>query len=85
VLAHDDGGDTLIGLDVVPDLEGEVGDQTDPLVSDDVTKEGVFEAALIILADGDLEEAIAAGLVTEAEIDAALAAIDNGTIDQYLD
>ncbi|MCB0991808.1 MAG: hypothetical protein KDB16_12565 [Acidimicrobiales bacterium] len=51
--------------------------------ADSLTDEGVLAAAVIILSDGDLEGAIADGVVSEAEAEAALAAIEQGTLDQY--
>lgn len=51
--------------------------------AESLTDEGVLAAAVIILSDGDLEGAIADGVVSEAEAEAALAAIEQGTLDQY--
>ena len=46
---------------------------------------GVLTAAGIVVADGDLEQAISEGIVTEAEVDAALAALDAGDLSAYVD
>ena len=48
-----------------------------------VTNDGVLAAAVIIVSNGDLEAAIAEGLVTEAEAEAALVALETGTLDRY--
>jgi hypothetical protein len=39
--------------------------------------------AAILLATGDIEKALSDGLVTVADIDAATAAITNGTLDAW--
>lgn len=51
---------------------------------DDVSDDGVLAAAVIIVSDGDLEAAIAEGLVTEAEAEAALVALETGTLYRYV-
>ena len=51
----------------------------------ELTNEGVLAAAVLIVSGGDLESAIADGVVTEAEAEAALAAIENGTLADYQD
>ncbi len=50
---------------------------------DGVTNEGVLAAAIIIISDGDLEAAIAEGLITEAEAEAALFALETETLARY--
>ena len=47
----------------------------------DITDEGVLDAAIIILSDGDLEAALAEGRVTEADVDSAIAALEIGALD----
>ncbi|MEM7338338.1 MAG: hypothetical protein AAF467_06820 [Actinomycetota bacterium] len=44
--------------------------------ADTLSDEGVAEAAVIILTYGDLETALADGIVTEAEVEAALRILD---------
>ncbi|CAB4565337.1 unannotated protein [freshwater metagenome] len=39
--------------------------------------------AAVILASGDIEKALAEGLVTSLDVDAAVAAIKNGTLDAW--
>lgn len=53
--------------------------------SADLTDDGVLAAAVIIVSGGDLETAIAEGLVSEAEAEAALAAIASGSLSDYSD
>ncbi|MGY9073283.1 MAG: hypothetical protein ACKVHU_10105 [Acidimicrobiales bacterium] len=48
-----------------------------------ITSEGVLTAAVLVVSNGDLEGAIASGIVTEAEAEAALAAVENGTLGDY--
>ncbi|MFT7646211.1 MAG: hypothetical protein ACI8Y4_000945 [Candidatus Poriferisodalaceae bacterium] len=50
-----------------------------------LTSEGVMTAAVLIVSEGDLEGAIASGLVTEPEAEAALQAIADGTLDEWAD
>jgi len=54
-----------------------------PVAVFDVTNEGVLAAAVIIVSDGDLESAIVEGLLTEAEAEAALVALEQGTLANY--
>ena len=51
---------------------------------DDLDMADVVAAALLIAGGGDLEAAIAAGLVGEAEADAALDALERGSLDGIL-
>ena len=50
-----------------------------------VTNEGVLDAAIIILSDGDLEAALTDGRVTEPEVESAIVALENGTLGDYVD
>lgn len=66
-------------------LSGDVNDDADgAAISDDVTDDGVLEAAIIILTAGDLEAALAEGRITESEVDAAIEALDDGTLAFYV-
>ncbi|MCP3935358.1 MAG: hypothetical protein GY708_08300 [Actinomycetia bacterium] len=70
------------------EADGESGEPTSNdgvAVIGDVSDDGVLAAAVIIMSDGDLEGAIADGVVTEAEAEAALVAIESGTLGQYAD
>jgi hypothetical protein len=51
--------------------------------SDQVSATGVVLASVLLL-EGDVEQAIADGLVTPAEVDAAVAAIEAGTLDEWV-
>lgn len=51
----------------------------------DISTDGVLAAAVIIVSDGDLETAIAEGLITEAEAEAALHALETGTLDSFVE
>ncbi|NOX29407.1 MAG: hypothetical protein GXP35_05070 [Actinobacteria bacterium] len=53
------------------------------LAAGEITNDGVLAAAVIIVSDGDLETAIADGIVTEAEADAAISALEAGTLHLY--
>lgn len=62
-------------------------DSTPPEASnlpEDVTAAGVILAATLI-ASGNIDDAVASGLVTPAEVDEARAAIENGTLDRWVD
>lgn len=62
------------------------GDPTAPAESeppDDVTASGVVLAATLIAA-GNIDDAVASGLVTPAEVDEARAAIEDGTLDRWV-
>ena len=78
-------------VDAMPDALASVADSAglaaavEQAAEAGVVDEQVLEAALIVLADGDLDAALASGLVTEADVDAALAAIEAGTIGDLLD
>jgi len=50
------------------------------LAAGEITNDGVLAAAVIIVSDGDLETAIADGIVSEAEADAAISALEAGTL-----
>jgi hypothetical protein len=49
----------------------------------DVSASGVLLAATLI-ASGNVDDAVASGLVTPAEVDEARAAIENGTLDRWV-
>ncbi|MBC8364839.1 MAG: hypothetical protein H8E59_07535 [Actinobacteria bacterium] len=53
-------------------------------LAEDVTPVGVIAAA-VLLATGDIEAALADGLVTPAEVEVAADAIDNGTLDDWME
>ena len=63
---------------------------TDPVLTEavtvaesaDLTAEGVLAAA-VILARGDIEQAVSDGVVTAAEVDAALDAIGRGSLNEW--
>lgn len=59
-----------------------IGDTVDPVVELDL--EDVVAAALLVASGGDLDAAIAAGLIGEAEADAALDALERGSLDEVL-
>lgn len=71
----------------------DVVDYTDSAAPDDATEsptgmisdDGVLDAAIIILIDGDIEVAMADGRVTEAEVDSAIVALETGTLADYMD
>jgi len=48
----------------------------------DLTARGVLLAA-VLLSDGDVEQAVADGLVTPAEVDEAIRAIETGELDVW--
>lgn len=50
---------------------------------DDVTAAGVILAATLI-ATGNIDDAVASGLVSPAEVDEARAAIESGTLDRWV-
>ncbi|MFM8858190.1 MAG: hypothetical protein ACKOI2_13530 [Actinomycetota bacterium] len=50
---------------------------------EDVTAAGVVLAATLI-ATGNIDDAVASGLVSPAEVDEARAAIENGTLDRWV-
>jgi len=81
-LVSDTSGDQLGSADAA---SREVDDATTPLVlAGGLDAEGVVAAALLIASGGDLEAAISAGLVTEAEANAAIEALDSGTLTDLL-
>ena len=53
-------------------------------VADDVSASGVVLAATLI-AGGKIDEAVASGLVTPAEVDEARAAIEGGTLNEWVE
>ncbi len=55
----------------------------DSQLPDDVTASGVVLAATLIAA-GNIDDAVASGLVTPAEVDEARAAIEEGTLDRWV-
>lgn len=59
------------------------GDGSDTMVGGEISNDGVLAAAVIVMTDGDLEGAIADGIITEAEAEAALTAIEQGNLDHY--
>ena len=62
-------------------------DSTSPESSglpEDVTAAGVVLAATLI-ASGNIDDAVASGLVSPAEVDEARAAMENGTLDRWVD
>ena len=70
---------TVVGADVsVPDAT-DGGVTVNPGFSID----GVLAAA-VLLAEGDVEQAVADGVVTAVEVDAAAAAIREGTLETWL-
>ncbi len=77
--------DTIALVEVPAAVEAVVGDAEARMATADVSNDGVLAAAVIIVSGGDLEAAIAEGIVTEEEADAAIAAVAAGTLDQYRD
>lgn len=67
-------GETIEAMAVDTDLDA-------PL--DRLDNEGVIDAAVIILSEGNLEEALASGRVSDLEVDTALLAIASGTLGEY--
>lgn len=61
----------------------EVAPEPEPVAELDT--EGVLAATLLIASGGDLEAAITAGIIGEAEAEAALAALETGSILDVLD
>ena len=60
-------------------------EQPDPLAPPDaLDRGGVIAAVVLIAGGGDLEAAILEGVVTEAEAEAALLALENGTLEELL-
>lgn len=53
------------------------------VIASAITNEGVIEASIIILSNGDLEQAIAEGIVSEIDAETAIAALENGTLGDY--
>lgn len=70
---------------VVPstDTPTDVSKPADGTIPEDVTPSGVLLAATLI-ASGDVDDAVASGLVTPAEVDEAIAAIEAGTLDRWV-
>ena len=81
-----DGAGTSDGTSVLPTDPGttEGGMELGTLSAPDVRPDGVLIAALLLGAGGDVEEAVAGGLVTPAEVDAAAAALADGTLDAWV-
>lgn len=60
-------------------------EQPDPVAPPDaLDRGGVIAAVVLIAGGGDLEAAILEGVVTEAEAEAALLALENGTLEELL-
>ena len=60
-------------------------EQPDPFAPPDaLDRGGVIAAVVLIAGGGDLEAAILEGVVTEAEAEAALLALENGTLEELL-
>ena len=78
-------GDTIALVEVPAAVAEVVGDAEAALATTELSNDGVLAAAVIIVSGGDLEAAIAEGIVTEEEADAAIAAVAAGTLDQYQD
>lgn len=77
-----DDTDTGAPADGSATMPGEAGEALElgTLSAPDVRPDGVLIAALLLAGGGDLEEAVADGLVTPAEVDTAAAALDDGTL-----
>lgn len=58
------------------------GDDLSVRESETVSAAGVLSAA-VLLASGDVEQAVADGRVTPDEVDEAIAAIESGVLDQW--
>jgi hypothetical protein len=56
---------------------------SDESLPEDVTPSGVLLAATLI-ASGNVDDAVASGLVTPDEVDEAIAAIEAGTLDRWV-
>ena len=90
----DDSADTTVATSVTTDaVEG--GDTTTVAPdSDDTSAPAVVETeqvsargvvlASVLLVEGDVEQAVADGRVTPAEVDAAVAAIESGTLEAWV-
>ena len=60
-------------------------ESADESAPDGLDPEGVIAATMLIASGGDLEAAISAGLVTEAEAEAALTVLETGDASSILD
>jgi hypothetical protein len=69
----------MTGCTAAPSAEWSIVDGDLPA---DVTAKNVLVAA-VLLSTSDIDGAVAEGLVTPAEVDAAAAAIKNGTLDLW--
>jgi len=79
--AGDTGGDAAPVVEEVPTgVLGADAPRVGVMTAADIRVDGVLLAALLLGAGGDLEAAVAAGLVTPAEIDTAAAALADGTL-----
>jgi hypothetical protein len=65
--------------------EVEQAELADESIPDGLDPEGVIAATMLIASGGDLEAAISAGLVTEAEAEAALTVLETGDASSILD
>ena len=92
--AGDDAGTGAPDTAVAPSdgsatMPGDAGDGTGgmelgTLAAPDVRPDGVLLAALLLAGGGDVEEAVADGLVTPGEVDVAAAALADGTLDAWV-
>lgn len=79
---------TVTGVEASTDSGGAARAVDEPVESAepsaDLDMEAVVAAALVIASGGDLEGAISSGLVGEAEAEAALDALERGSLDRIL-
>lgn len=71
---------TDAGAPAAPGDGGRMGTMSAP----DVRPDGVVLAALLLAGGGDVEAAVADALVTPGEVDAAAAALADGTLDAWV-
>lgn len=57
----------------------------EPVGSSDADPESVIVAAMILTTGGDLDAALADGVVTQADIDAAIEGLETGAFDELFD
>lgn len=89
VITEDDGAaETIVegtgggGADVTVPAIPEVPDRLEP-VDGELDGEGVLVAAIVV-ATGDIDAALDQGVVTPAEVEAAIRAIDDGTLSDWI-